>query len=902
VALAPGTRLGPYEVIAQIGAGGMGEVYRARDTKLDRDVALKILPEVFAIDGDRIARFRREAQVLASLNHPHIAAIYGFEDSGGTHALVLELVEGPTLADRIAKGAIPLDEALPIAAQIAEALEAAHEQGIIHRDLKPANIKLRADGTVKVLDFGLAKAMDPRAAISPMLTASPTITTPAQMTGVGMILGTAAYMSPEQAKGRPADKRSDLWAFGCVLYEMLTRKRAFDAEDISETMAFVLTKEPDWKALPATTPFGVQRLIRRCLEKDRKQRLADAADARLDIYEAMAAPGSQWTLTPPRAMSRRSLVLVAASLAVAAAAVGAAAAWLAMRPAPPSSRTATRFSITLPSGSFTIGVTRQPVFALSSDGSRLVYAARVGGGTQLYMRAIDQLAPLPVRGTEGATYPFFSPDGQWLGFSSEDGKLKKVPATGGAAITLCDAPVMTGAIWMPDDSIIFRSGVRQGLSKMFAAGGTPADLITPDGKTATAYAWPHALPGGKVILYSIAGVSADSAAIGALRLDTGERWVVLEGGTYPQYLPSGHLLFVRADAVMAVPFDVRTLQVRGAPVPIIEGVSTGGFGAAQLAVSATGTLAYGPAVQESGARLLVWVDRHGVIQPASTAKRNYQFPRLSPDGQRLAIRIQAAGTVGGDKGSDIWLYQFARGTLSRLTFNENDAETPVWTPDGKFVTFAATRGNPVRQILRKPADGSTGEELLAGSDRHLHLGGWSPSGDALVAMATDTGHIWLLQPRDKQPLRPFLQTQYQTRAGTISPDGRWLAYASNDSNRFEVYVQAFPGPGAKYQISSDGGAEPIWARNGRELFYRNGDKMMAVPIQTQGGRFDAGTPAALFEGHFAVSNVSGGDAWYDVSPDGQRFLMLRPEDSQSTASIVMVQDWMDELKRLVPTK
>jgi serine/threonine-protein kinase len=899
VSLASGTRLGPYEVIAQIGAGGMGEVYRARDTKLNRDVALKVLPDTFAADADRLARFRREAHVLASLNHPHIAAIYGFEDSGGAHALVLELIEGPTLADRIARGPIPQTEALLIAKQIADALEAAHEQGVIHRDLKPANIKLRDDGTVKVLDFGLAKAMDPPSVISPAFTASPTITTPALMTGIGTLLGTPAYMAPEQAKGRPADKRSDLWAFGCVLYEMVTGKRTFDAEDVSETMALVITREPDWSDLPAITPPALQRLIRRCLEKDRKRRLADAADARLDIDEALAAPGSPVTgPASPRVLSRRSLVVVAAGLTVATAGFGAAVTWLVLRPRPTPLRTATRFSVALPSGSLTIGVGRQPILALSGDGSRLVYAARVGGGTLLYIRAIDQLESVPIRGTEGATYPFFSPDGQWLGFASSDGKLKKVPATGGAAIPLCDAPSMTGAVWMPDDSIIFRSGVLQGLSRVSATGGTPVDLIKPDGKTATAYAWPHALR-DNVILFSIQGVSASSgSAIGALRLDTGEHRVVLEGGTYPQYLRSGHLLFMRAGVVQAVPFDERTLQVKGAPVPIIEGVATGSFGSAQLAVSATGTLAYGPATQEPGARSLVWVDRRGNVQPVSGTKRNYEFPRLSPDGHQLAFRIQAAGV----QGSDVWIYQFARGTLSRLTFNENDAETPVWTPDGKFVTFAATRGNPVRQILRKPADGSAGEEVLAGSDRHLHLGGWSPGGDALVAMATDTGHMWLLRPTDKQALRPFLQTPYQTRAGTISPDGRWLAYASNDSNRFDVYVQAFPGLGARYQISTDGGAEPVWSKNGRELFYRNGDTMMAVTIRTDGGRFDAGTPAALFEGHFAVSNVSGADAWYDVSPDGQRFLMLRPEDSQSAASIVMVQDWMDELKRLVPTK
>jgi serine/threonine-protein kinase len=899
VALAPGSRLGPYEVTALIGAGGMGEVYRARDTKLNRDVALKILPDAFVSDADRLARLTREAQTLAALNNPHVAHIHGLEDANGVRALVMEFVDGEDLAHRLTRGPVAIDEALAIARQIAEGLEGAHEQGIVHRDLKPANIKVTPEGVAKILDFGLAKAIDPMTS-SPGAVAqsySPTITSPA-MTAMGVILGTAAYMSPEQAKGRPADKRSDLWAFGCVIYEMLTGKRIFDAEDVSETMALVITREPDWSALPATTPLAIHRLIRRCLERDRKRRLADAADARLDIDEALTAPRSQVTSPPSRRpLNRRGLVLVAASLTVTAAAFGAAATWLALRPGPTPSRTVTRFYVALPPDSFTIGVARQPILALSGDGNRLVYAARVGGGTQLYMRAIDQLEAIPIRGTEGATYPFFSPDGQWLGFSSGDGRLKKVPATGGVAITLCDAPTMMGAAWMPDESIIFRTGVFQGLSRVSAAGGTPADLIKPDGKTAIAYAWPHALPGGKVILFSIQGVSADSSgAIGALRLDTGERRVVLEGGTYPQYLTSGHLLFVRAGVVQAVPFDAGTLQVKGAPVPIIEGVSNGGLGAVQLTVSAAGPLAYGPALQELGARSLMWVDRHGMVQPVSAPRGNYEFPRLSPDGQRLAVRVQ----TGSTRGNDIWLYQFARGTLSRLTFNEADAETPVWTPDGKSVTFAATRGNPIRQILKKPADGSADEEFLAGSDRHLHLGGWSPRGDALVAMATDTGHIWLMQPTDKSALRPFLQTSYQTRAGTISPDGRWLAYASNDSNRFEVYVRTFPGAGAKYQISTDGGTEPIWAKNGRELFYRNGDKMMAVTFASQGINFEASAPTTLFEGQFAVSNVSGGDAWYDVSPDGQRFLMLRPEGSQSAARIVMVQNWMDELKRLVP--
>ena len=451
----------------------------------------------------------------------------------------------------------------------------------------------------------------------------------------------------------------------------------------------------------------------------------------------------------------------------------------------------------------------------------------------------------------------------------------------------------------PDDSIIFKTGLRTGLWRVSSAGGAPVELTKPDGKTEIAHAWPEVLPGGRAIIFAIQRSSADfnSAAISVLRLDTGERRVLVEGGTHPHYLSSGHLVFARAGVVLAAPFDLRTLRVQGAPVAVVEGVSMNVTqGAVQLAVSGTGSIAYVPGSEVQGGRTPVWVDRRGVVQPVSAPHQNYEFPRLSPDGQRLAMTIEG----GGAGTRDIWLYQFARGTLSRLTFGESDAETAVWTPDGKRVAYAVTRGNPARQIMWKSADGSGGEERLAGSDRHLHLEGWSPRGDALISVATDAGSIWILQMTDKRTLRSFLQTPCQMGAATISPDGRWLAYASNDTNRFEIYVQAFPTPGGKYQISTDGGCEPMWAKNGRELFYRNGDRMMAVTIETKGDSLEAGTPKPLFERRFSVTTSSGGDAWYDVSPDGQRFLMLRPEETQTTASIVMVQEWVNEPKRLAP--
>ena len=915
MALTPGTHLGPYEITAQIGVGGMGEVYRATDRNLKRSVAIKVLPASVAGDADRLARFQREAEVLAALNHPNIAAIYGLEKTPQFTALVMELVEGDDLSQRIARGAIPLDEALPIAKQIADALEAAHEQGIVHRDLKPANIKVRSDGTVKVLDFGLAKAMEPAAGSSPSASISPTVMSPAQMSGVGVILGTAAYMAPEQAKGRPVDRRADIWAFGVVLYEMLTGQRLFAAEDVPDTLAAVLTRNLGSLALPTATPPRVQRLLARCLDRDPRMRLRDIGEARIEIDRARMeideGPATvDASTSTERPIRRADPWLRAAPWAIAAVSIGVAA-WLALRPAPEAPpHPAAHFPIVLPPDTVMSLVNLiSGGLALSPDGTHAVFAARSGSGNpQLYVRAIDRLEASPLRGTDNASQPFFSPDGRWVGFLATDGKLKKVPLSGGTVLTICDAYGTRGATWLSDDSIVFAGNgtstgvVRPKLLRVSASGGAPAELALPDGKTEQEFSWPDALPGGKAILFTIRGLGGgvDNARIGVIRLDTLERRVLIEGGTAPHYLPSGHLVYGRAGAVLAVPFDVGTLQVRGVATQVLDGVVTSAaLGSTGLAVSRSGSALYMPGAEMLGSNALVWVDRKGGMQSIGAPSQNYEFPRLSPDGHRLAVGINSA--VNGSRHADVWVYEFSRGAMSRLTFEREEAETAVWSPDGTRLTYSVSRP-PGRALIWKPADGSGEDEVLVTTDQHLHLGAWSPNGDALVSAATgaglDGGSLVLLQVKPKPALRSLLKTQSLFKGPAISPDGRWIAYSANDTNQFEVFVQAFPSLGVKYQVSTEGGSEPRWARNGRELFFRNGDKMMTVATQGKGDSLQIGPPTLLFSGRFAVQG-NAQDAWYDVSADG-RFLMLKPTEVQSTHSMVMIHDWAEELKRRAP--
>ena len=895
--LGVGVRLGPYEILSAIGAGGMGEVYRARDTKLGRDVALKVLPETFALDPDRLARFKREAQVLASLNHRHIAAIYGFEDSGETHALVLELVDGETLADRIARGPVPLDEALPIARQIAEALEAAHEQGIIHRDLKPANIKVTPDGVVKVLDFGLAKLAEPAgstqsAAGSAHLSLSPTITSPAMMTGVGMVLGTAAYMSPEQAKGRPADKRSDVWAFGCVLYEMLTGKRPFDGEDVTDAMVAVLSKEPLWSALPARTPSSIRMLLRRCLQKDRTLRLQAAGDARVEIHEAMSAPETTEPAARPQgtpALGWRGVLLAVGCLLVGGLVAGLAV-WN-LRPAPLLS--VSRLAVPLPPGD-RLPDLNTPVLALSPDGSRIAFVSAREGTRKIYVRAFDNTESKAIPGTEGAASPFFSPDGNWLGFAA-GGNLMKVSMAGGAPLIICKTPYLEGVSWGDNETIVFAAGFGvSGLSQVAAAGGEPQAITSKDSASEEeGHRWPQLLPGGKAVLFTAWSRNIDDAQIVVQRLDTRERRIILRGGTYGRYVSTGvstgQLFYARAGTLMAVPFDLSRLVTTGDPIPVVQGVSLTTEGAAQFDVSRTGSLVYVPGDVQGAGRRLVWVDRAGTEQPLAAPPRNYLNPRISPDGQQVAVVVQGAN-------DDVWVYDIPHQTLSRLTFQSRSL-TPLWTPDGKRIIYRSTRGGTLN-LFAKAADGSGEEERLTVSETNQAPQSESPDGQALVLTDTNSRDLWVLPLVGNSKPHPFFTSPFLESGGAFSPDGRWLAYSSDESGRNEVYVQPFPAGGRKVQISRDGGIEPRWAHTG-ELFYRNGDKLMVVTLATQPA-LNVGQSQMVFERQYATA---GGASSFDVRSDGQRLLMIKEgEQAASATQINVMLNWTEELKRLVPAK
>jgi Tol biopolymer transport system component len=902
--IAAGTRLGSYEVVAQIGAGGMGEVYRAHDTKLGRDVAIKVLPPNFVNDPERLSRFQREARMLAALNHANIATIYGLEQSGGVTCLVMELVPGETLAERVKAGPLPIEDALKIAVQIAEALEAAHEKSIIHRDLKPANVKVTPEGKVKVLDFGLAKAFEGDSA-SENMGNSPTLSAAATMQGV--ILGTAAYMSPEQARGNAVDKRTDIWAFGCVLYELLTRKQAFHGESTTEILAAVLREEPDWQALPVSTPSKVRDLLRRCLQKEKNKRARDAGDARILIEEAQAAPASSEQATTAaekciRALGRQGLILSACALLLIAAITGIVV-WN-LKPAPaPAPQPVTRTTINLPPGQQLAGLENGPAVALSPDGTHLAYVATQSGIQQLYLRAMDSLEAKPIPGTEGGVNPFFSSDSQWVGFFA-GGKLKKVPVSGGEVVTLIDAPISRGASWGSQGMIAFAPSAVSALMQVPEAGGAPQPL-TRLGKGEPAHRWPEFLPGGKALLFAAgtSGVNFINAQVAVQSVGTVEKRNLLQAGTQPMYAPSGHLVFVQRGTLMAVPFDLQRLTSMAAAGPVVEGVLYSPIsGAAQYSLSDTGSLAYVSGRVQSDQRKLVWVSRNGTEQPLAAPAHAYVFPRLSPDGQRVAVAIQGQET-------QIWLYDLPRETLARLTFEGNQNYNPVWTPDGKRIAFESNKEGPLN-IFWQLADGSGGLERMTTSE-YIHAPmSWTPDGQllAFIEVTPTTGiDIWILPMNNPsagsgqvRKAQPFLRTEANESVPRFSHDGRWLAYMSDESGRNEIYVQPYPGPGGKWQISTEGGMEPMWNPNGRELFYRSGDKMMAVDIGTQPA-FSPGTPRMLFEGRYEMAPIPITN--YDVSPDGQRFLMIKPTEQAQAAptQINVVLNWFEELKQKVPT-
>jgi Tol biopolymer transport system component len=909
MALAPGTRLGPYEITAQIGVGGMGEVWCATDTNLGRQVAIKVLPDTFAHDHERLARFEREAKNLASLNHPNIAGIYGLEKADGVRALVMELVEGPTLAERLAQGPIPVDEALPIARQITEALEAAHEQRIIHRDLKPSNVKVRPDGTVKVLDFGLAKALEPASARGTDATASPTITSPAMMTRIGVILGTAAYMSPEQAKGRAADKRSDVWAFGCVLYEMLTGRRAFEGEDISDTLASVLRGEPDWTALPTNVSPAIVSLLRGCLDKDQRRRIGDVSTARFVIDHDSAAA----VAVPPVSRIPRAASTV---LAVAAAAVIAAYATWTLRSMWAPSPALARFTIALPIGD-RFSNTGVDVVALSADGSRLAYTAN----ERLYLRAMDQLEATPIRGTEGTDVaagrgPFFSPNGQWIGFW-QDGQIKKVSVTGGAPLVLCAAENPWGATWTTDNTILYGQSEftkgSAGIWRVSSEGGKPEHIVKVEpGEVAHG---PQMLSNGRVVLFTLfRRGEVNTAQIVVQSLDTGRRHVVVERGADARYVPTGHLVYALGGTLFAVPFDVSMLAVTGAAVPLVEDVAQQ-IVTAHFAISSNGALVYVPMDAVAGIpqaqRTLVWVDRQGREDPIKVAPGAYFYPRLSPDGTRIALDVR-------EQDGNIWIWDLARQTLTRLTLEPTFEQYGVWTPDGKAIIYSSSDvggPNAPRNLFRRPADGTgTAEQLTPGTVAQFPST-VTPDGTALIFRAQTpprkpgtrpgTDLLFLPLKGERRP-RPLMPTPFDEMNAEVSPDGHWLAYQSNESGLNQIYVRPFPNVDAgKSQVSTSGGTQPLWARNGSELFYESMGVLMRVPV-TRGSTFEAGTPLKLLDGAYLFHPFGGGlGRMYDVSPDGRRFLMIKESreaaERPPAARIILVQNWFEELKRVVPT-
>jgi serine/threonine-protein kinase len=803
-------------------------------------------------------------------------------------------MSGPTLAERIAQGPIPVEDALKIALQMAEGLEAAHEKGVIHRDLKPANIKITPEGQVKILDFGLAKALEGETPPDTNLSQSPTLT--AAATQAGVILGTAAYMSPEQAKGKPVDKRADIFAFGAVLYECLTGKRAFEGEEISDTLASILAREPEWNALPARTPESIRKLLRRCLQKDLNQRFRDIGDGRIEIEEALSAPTTEipaTTSVPARPSWRQAMPLI--MVAVVAVAITSIAVWY-LKPSTVN-WPLVRLTMALPEDEQLAGLENMSPVAVSPDGSDIVYVAGRDGIQRLFLRTLDSLEARPISGTEGGEGPFFSPDGQWLGFFA-GGYLKKISIAGGRPTVLAPVSVSRGGSWGSDGQIIFSQLLGdKGLERVSASGGEPDLLTTPDSdKGEGPHRFPQHLPGGEAILFTVGtGGSWDDALIVAQQLDTGERKVLIEGGSDARYVRTGHLVYVRAGALMAAPFDPDQLEVTGPPIAVVEGVmpSTQITGAAFVGLSQLGWLVYVPGTARATERKLIWVDRQGQEQPLPVPPQPYVVPSLSPDGQQVAVEI--------DEGNqqDVWVYDFTREALTRLTFEGNN-QNPVWTPDGKKVTFGSNRMGP-RNLFWKSADGSGATERLTTSEQAQWRTSWSPDGQFLVFDATSSDtrdDIWVMSLDGEREPQLFLQTEFNERYPTFSPDGRWLAYQSDESGRNEVYVRPFPkAEEGKWQISTEGGEGQVWARNGRELFYRTDSKIMAVDIETQ-PNFTPSKPRLLFEKPRLVDRPD-----FDVTANGQRFLMVQAGEHQAEANqITVVLNWFEELERLAPTE
>jgi Tol biopolymer transport system component len=881
VALTTGSRIGPYEITSPLGEGGMGVVYRAHDTKLGRDVAIKALPDAFATDADRLQRFQREAQVLASLNHPNIAQIYGLEESNQTRCIVMELVEGQTLQERLKRGPIPLDEALPMASQIATALEAAHERGIVHRDLKPANIKLTPDGKVKVLDFGLAKAFQEEH--EPTLSNSPTLI---GASASGVILGTAAYMSPEQARGKEADRSSDIWAFGCVLYEVLTGHAVFEGETIGEILAGVFKAEPDWNRLPAQTPEAIRRLLRRCLQKDRSRRLNSANDARVEIEEA------QTDTDLPAAKGRvdtKAYSYWGVTVILAVAALGLA--FVHFRERLPPVQTF-RYSIAAPEN----GAVHS--FAVSPDGRLVALAVTVRGKRELWLRPLDALQAQPIPGTEDGTYPFWSPDSRYIGFFAQ-GRLKKIPVTGGPPQSLCDAGDGRGGSWSRKDIIVFSNG-GYSIQRIPAAGGMPVDIIKGE------FRYPVFLPDGSHFLYATTPGASDKNGIHLGSL-SGEDRRILEDATGVAFAPGisgqlGHLFFVRDNTLMAQGFDPAKLETLGDAFPLAESVfsfTPGGVSYIPVAVSENGILIFGG----SGPSQIVWFDRAGNTLPGSlSGSAAFWEPAISPNEKELAFRRQMGATT------DIWLRDLNRGVDSRLTSNGATNLDPFWSPNGDRVLFNSTSSG-IFDLYQRAVGGSGQDEMLVSNTNIKLPDQWTSDGRFVVYSELNPKtrwDLWVLPMKDNANQRhpfAFLHSEFNELYGQISPDGRWMAYTSDESARREVYVRRFPEGDGQVRISTGGGEQPRWRRDGKELFFVSAEgkltsvSMKASPLASNAAKLqiEPGIPMPLFETQ--IGEGSGHVAFqYDIARDGKRFVVATNSSTASTPLTVVI-NWQAQLKR-----
>ena len=897
-----GKTLAHYEITSQLGKGGMGEVYQAQDTKLGRDVAIKVLPQEFAQDADRVARFQREAKLLASLNNPNIAAIHGLEEADGTHFLVLELVEGQTLAERIQGGTVDVEGSLKLALQIAEALEAAHEKGVIHRDLKPANIKVTPDGKVKVLDFGLAKAYaGEQDQVS--LSNSPTLSDMA--TQQGLILGTAAYMSPEQARGKPVDKRTDVWAFGCVLYEMITRQAAFQGEDVTEILAAVVKSSVNMDLLPANIHPRISEVLSRCLQKDQKKRYTGVGDVQYEIERVLGDPSGVFVkaslIAKPRKKRRLDVPWVAA-IAILCFVIAGVAAWI-LKPTPPREpKPVVRFGYELPEGQ-QFGELTERAFAISPDGSQLVYATNKG----LYLHSMNEMDSTLLPGTGGSLQrPFFSPDGKWIGFfSSADSRLKKISTSGGAPVTLAEVSIFGSFDWCADGNIRYGQ-IGSGIMAVSADGGTPEQVIKSEENETIGHV--QILPDGDSVLLTRANPQPVMIMVQSLK--SGKREELFEG-TVAKYLPNGIIIYENGGTLWAVRFDLNSLQVIGGPIPLIEGMLRTN-GAPQYTVSKSGILAYIPGTSSSfSERTLVWVDRAGKEEPLSAEPNDYRGLTISPDGKQVALAIIAGGN------EDIYVWDIIHENMAQLTFHEADDCFPLWTPDGKRILFSSNRKD-TNGIYSKAADGTGEDELIVTlPDQILGPTSWSADGKTLVLdmakTASTLADVGTLSLEGDKTIKPLLQSEYWECEPLISPNGKWIAYIVNEPgqdpfSQYEIYVRPFPNVNdGQWKVSTSGGESQRWSRDGRELFYWTDYALMVAEVETE-PTFKREKPKVLLQRMQIITWNMGlyGTPW-DISPDGRRFLMLKEAEMADEGStpaqpnkINIVLNWSEELKGRVP--